>query len=77
MSEDMAYLHLAEGLEKIHFIPLPKKGDINDCANYCTIALIPHASKILLKIIQKRLASYIEYQLSDEQAGFRHNANMR
>ena len=66
------------------FIPLPKKGDINDCANYRTIALIPHASKVLLKVIQKRLTPYIESQLPDEQAGFRrgrgtrdHIANMR
>lgn len=66
------------------FIPLPKKGDARDCCNYRTIALIPHASKILLKIIQERLRPTIEAELPKEQAGFRrgrgtrdHIANLR
>jgi len=53
------------------FLPLPKKGDMRLCSNYRTIALIPHASKILLRIIQDRMATYIEREISDEQAGFR------
>lgn len=47
------------------FIPIPKKGDTRDCANYQTIALIPHASKILLKVIQKRLGNVIDRELPD------------
>ncbi|MBJ5542592.1 reverse transcriptase family protein, partial [Salmonella enterica subsp. enterica serovar London] len=65
-------------------IPLPKKGDSKDCSNYRTIALIPHASKVLLKIIQQRIAPTIERELPDVQAGFRrgrgtrdHIANLR
>ena len=53
------------------FITLPKKGDNKICENNRTIALISHASKILLKIINKRLEQYIERELSSEQAGFR------
>jgi len=66
------------------FIPMAKKGDPRECANYRTIALIPHASKILLKIIQKRLESIIDRELPEAQAGFRkgrgtrdHIANLR
>jgi hypothetical protein len=53
------------------FLPLPKKGDLRLCSNYRTIALIHHASKILLKVIQGRLATFIEREMSEEQAGFR------
>lgn len=59
------------------FIPLPKKGDTRECANNRTIALIPHMSKILLKIINKRLEPYIEKELPDEQAGFRKDRGTR
>jgi hypothetical protein len=48
------------------FLPLPKKGDLRLCSNYRTIALIPHASKILLRIIQGRLATYIKRDISEE-----------
>uniref|UniRef100_W5MUT7 Reverse transcriptase domain-containing protein n=1 Tax=Lepisosteus oculatus TaxID=7918 RepID=W5MUT7_LEPOC len=50
---------------------LPKKGDARDCCNYRTIALIPHASKVLLKIIQQCLHPIIEAELPDSQAGFK------
>ena len=50
------------------FLTLPKKGDLRLCSNYRTIALIPHASKILLKIIQDRLATHIEREMAEEQA---------
>jgi hypothetical protein len=53
------------------FLPLPKKGDLRLCSNYRTIALIPHASKIMLRIIQGRLATYIEREIPEGQAGFR------
>jgi hypothetical protein len=59
------------------FLPLPKKGDLRLCSNYRTIALIPHASKILLRIIQGRLATYIEREISEEQAGFRKGRGAR
>ena len=53
------------------FIPIPKKGNAKQCSNYCTIALISHASKIMLKIIQARLQQYMNHELPDVQAGFR------
>jgi hypothetical protein len=59
------------------FLPLPKKGDLRLCSNYRTIVLIPHASKILLRIIQGRLATYIEREISEKQAGFRKGRGMR
>ena len=52
---------------------MPKKGNAKECSNYCTIALISHAIKVKLKIIQARLQSYINYELPDVQAGFRKN----
>ena len=53
------------------FIPIPKKGNAKECSNYCTIALISHASKIMLKILQARLQHYVKDELPDIQAGFR------
>ena len=53
------------------FIPLPKKGNAKECSSYCTIALISHASKVMLKILQARLQQYMKHELSDVQAGFR------
>ena len=53
------------------FIPIPKKGNAKECSNYCTIALISHASKEMLKILQARLQPYMNYELPDAQAGFR------
>ena len=53
------------------FIPIPKKGNPKECSNYCTIALISHASKVMLKILQARLQQYVNRELPDVQAGFR------
>ena len=53
------------------FIPLPKKGNAKECSNYCTIALILHTSKVMLKILQARLQQYVNRELPDVQAGFR------
>ena len=53
------------------FIPIPKKGNAKECSNYCTIALISHASKARLKILQARLQQYMNCELPDVQAGFR------
>ena len=52
------------------FIPIPKKGNPKECSNYCTIALISHASKVMLKILQARLQQYANRELLDVQAGF-------
>ena len=53
------------------FIPIPKKGNAKECSNYRTIALISHASKVMLKIPQARLQQYVNRELPDVQAGFR------
>ena len=53
------------------FVPIPKKGNAKECSNYCTIALISHASKVMLKILQARLQQYMNHELPDVQAGFR------
>ena len=53
------------------FIPVPKKGNAKECSTYCTIALISHASKVMLKILQARLQQYMNRELPDVQAGFR------
>ena len=52
------------------FIPIPKKGNAKECSNYCTIALISHASKVRLKILQARLQQYMNHELPDVQARF-------
>ena len=53
------------------FIPIPKKGNAKECSNYCIIALISHAGKVMLKIYQARLQQYVNHELPDVQAGFR------
>ena len=53
------------------FIPIPKKGNGKECSNYHTIALISHAGKVMLKILQDRLQQYVNHELPDVQAGFR------
>ena len=59
------------------FIPIPKKGNAKECSNYRTIALISHASKVMLKIIQARLQQYVNCELPDVQAGFRKGRGTR
>ena len=53
-----------------NFIPIPKKGAAKECSNYCTIALISHATKVMLNILQARLQQYVNCELPDVQAGF-------
>ena len=53
------------------FIPIPKKDNAKECSNYCTTALISHASKVMLKILQARLQQYVNHELPDVQTGFR------
>ncbi len=59
------------------FIPIPKKGNTKECSNYRTIALISHASKVMLKILQVRLQQYVNHELPDVQAGFRKGRGTR
>ena len=62
---------MATGLEKVSFHPIPKKGNAKGCSNYSTIALISHASKVMLKILQARFQQYMNRELSDVEARFR------
>ena len=59
------------------FIPIPKKDNAKECSNYCTIALISHASKVVLKILQAGLQKYMNRKLPDVQAGFRKGRGTR
>ena len=59
------------------FIPIPKKDNAKECSNYHTIALISHASKVMLKILQARLQQYVNHELPDVQAGFRKGRETR
>ena len=52
-------------LKRSVFIPIPKKGNAKECSKYCTIALISHASKVMLKILQARLQQYVDHELPD------------
>ena len=64
-------------LNLLSFIPIPKKGNAKECSNYRTIALISHASKVILKILQARLQQYVNRELPDVQAGFRKGRGTR
>ena len=59
------------------FIPIPKKDNAKECSIYCTIALISHASKVMLKILQGRLQLYMNHELLEVQAGFRKSRGTR
>ena len=59
------------------FIPIPKKGNAKDCSNYSTIALISHASKVMIKILQASLQQYLNHEFPDIQAGFRKGKGTR
>ena len=65
------------GPEKSVFIPIPKKGNAKECSNYRTIALISHANKVMLKILQAGLQQYVNHELPDVQAGFRKGRGTR
>ena len=66
-----------QDLKRSVFIPIPKKGNAKECSNYCTIALISHASKVMLKILQTRLQQYMNREIPDVQAGFRKDRGTR
>ena len=59
------------------FIPIPKKGNAKECSNYCTMVLISHTSKVMLKILQARHQQYVNCELPDVQAGFRKGRGTR
>ena len=59
------------------FIPIPKKGNANECSSYHIIELLSHASKVVLKILQPRLQQYVNHELPDVQAGFRKDRGTR
>ena len=63
--------------KRLVFIPIPKKGNAKEGSNYHTIALISHASKVVLKILQARLQQYVNRELPDVQAGFRKGRGTR
>ena len=66
-----------QGWKRSVFIPIPKKGNAKECSNYHTVALISHASKVMLKILQARLQQYVNRELPDVQAGFRKGRGTR
>ena len=68
---------VATGLEKVSFHSNPKKGNAKECSKYRTIALISHASKVMLNIFQVRLQQYVNYEIPDVKAGFRKGRGTR
>ena len=69
--------HWPQDWKRSVFIPIPKKGSAKECSNYCTVALISHVSKVMLKILQARLQQYVNHELPDVQAGFRRGRGTR
>ena len=63
MSADLENAAVATGPERSVFLPVPKKGNAKECSNYRTVALISHASKVMLKILQARLQQYVNFQM--------------
>ena len=77
MSANLENSAMATGLEKVSFHSKPKKGNAKECSNYHTIALISHASKVMLKLLQARLQQHVNCELPDVQAGFRKGRGTR
>ena len=71
MSANLENSAVATGLEVISFHSNPKEGNVKICSNYCTIALISHASKVMFKILQARLQQYMNCEIPNVPAGFR------
>ena len=68
---------VATGLEEVSFHSNPKERECKECSNYCTIARMSHASKVMLKILQGRLQHYMNHELPDVQAGFKKDRGTR
>ena len=77
MSANLENSAVATGLEKVSFHSNPKGRQYQECSNYCTIALISHTSKVMLKTLQARLQQYMKHELPDVQAGFRKGRGTR
>ena len=77
MPANLKTQHWPQDWKRSVFIPIPKKGNAKECSNYRTIALISHASKVMLKIFQARLQQYVKHELADVQAGFRKGRGTR
>ena len=71
MPANLENLAVATGLEMVSFRSNPKYGKATLCSKYCTIALISHTSKVMLKILQDRLQQFVNQEISEVQAGFR------
>ena len=68
---------VATGLKRSVFFPIPKKGNAKECSNCCTTALISHASKVTLKILQARLQQYVNCEIPEVRGGFRKGRGTR
>ena len=77
MTANLENSAVATGLEKVSFHSNPKERQCKKCSNYHTVALISHASKVMLKILQARLKQYVNCELPDVQAGFRKGRRTR
>ena len=77
MPENLENSAVATGLEKVVFSPIPKKGNAKEGSNFHTIALISHASKVMLKILQAKLQQYLNQEFLDVQAQFRKGKGTR
>ena len=69
--------HWPQDRKRSFFIPIPKKGNAKECSNYCTIALISHTSKVMLKILQARIQQYVNCELPVDQTTFRKGRRTR
>ena len=77
MPVNLEHPGVTTGLEKVGFIPIPKKGNAKECSNCFTIALISHAREVMLKILQARLQQYMNCELPDVQVVFRKGRGIR
>ena len=77
MSANLENAQWPQDWKRSVFIPIPKKGNAKECSNYHTIALISHASKVMLKILQAQLQQYVIHEFPDVQAGFRKGRGTR
>ena len=77
MSANLENSAVAMGLEKVNFRSNPKESNSKECSNYHTIALISHASKVMLKILQAKLQQYVNCEFPDVRAGFKKGRGTR
>ena len=77
MAANLENSAVATGLERVNFHYNPKEGHAKECSNYCTLALISHASKVMLKILQAKLQQNMNQEIPDVQAGFQKGRGTR